>query len=171
MRAGRCDIVVETGARWERDFQWVEPAVAVPASTVLIGERIYVDSVPLKVYSIEPLNSGLVRFTFGHGLWNDPTITVSSTALVVPAEPITMDAVEAAIHATLDPEAGPDTIPIVATLSADKLSCGLLLDADTTTTFDAIVGAHSWDVYAQAPGYDWQRILEGTATIIDGDAR
>lgn len=171
MRAGRYDIVLETGARWERSFQWLEPTAAIPASAVPVGERVYVDGWPQKVYAVEPLANGQVRFLFGHGLWNDLVLTVSSTALVVPAEPIPMVAVAAAIYAKTDPESIVEEIPIPVVIEPGNLSATLLLDADTTVGLASIEGAHSWDCYAQAAGYDWQRIIEGIVTVIDGDAR
>ena len=167
MRAGRYDITIETGTLFSREVRWLEPTAAIPASTVVVGQRIYLSGWPMTVYSVTPLANNQIRIIFGHGLWNDPTVQVDAAALVVPAIPLEILDATAVFH--VQETEPPEDVLIPVTVAVDGMTA--ILELDSATDLSAYAGAHSWDLYLQSAEYDWQRVLEGTATIIQGDAR
>ena len=174
MRAGNLDIVIETGAYWSREIQVVAPDQPIEAHEAIIGERYYVDGRPLELYSIEPASGGRVRLTFNKGLYSDPSLLITSTANITPAVPVEILAMEASFSVAGVDVDGNETlaqVPIPVEIAPDSFSGRLSVDAVTTATWWEYEGAHSWDCYAQSAAWDWQRILEGTLTVICGDTR
>jgi hypothetical protein len=172
VRASTLDIVVQTGALWTRDVQLFKPDAPVAVQAVTPGSRVFVDGVPLLVHTVTPVPGGRTTLAFGHGLINDAVATFPSTALIAPAVPVELVAVEAAYTAMVVDEPGyVESVPIPASVAPDGLTATLELDADTTALMGDYEGTHSWDCYALTLEWDWQRILEGTLTVIRGDAR
>jgi hypothetical protein len=168
VRAGRFDIVVPTGALWTRDVQCLQPDTPIEAQAVTAGQRVFVDGYPMKVYSVTTTN-GQTTIMFNEGLYTDPSLKVTATARVVPSKPVPIVEAEAAFH--VDTDTPPDTIEIDATISVDSLTATLTIDAQTSASYEPYVGAHSWDCYLRTAEWDWQRVLEGTMTVLDGDTR
>jgi hypothetical protein len=175
MRAGRFDIVVETGAAYTRAVQVMSPLAGIPASTVAPDSYVYLDGWPRSVYSVDTVN-GKTTIAFGQGLWSDERLTVDQSALVQPAEPVVITDAQAGFYVPLptQPIEPPDppidtVIPVI--IAADGLSLEIDMGADLTATYAPLVGAHSWDLFAQTAAWDWQRVLEGTFVIVKGDAR
>lgn len=175
MRAGNLDVLIETGAKWTRQVEVYAPDEPIAAQLVVAGQRLFVDGLPLLVYAVMPASNNRVSIQFGRGLYNDITLTVSATANVIPAEPQTIDEVVAAwTYApppVLDVEPPAVTVDIPAIIAPDALSFALTYTADETAAMDGMVGANSWDCYVRTAAWDWQRILEGTLTVIKGDSR
>jgi hypothetical protein len=174
VRAGLLDLFVETGTAWSRDVQVLRPGTPIEAQAVTPGMRVFVDNWPALVYSVSPVASGYVSLRFGTGLANDPTVTLEATAPVHPAEPAQLLEALAAYTLQFEPYVDPhDTMRVVipATVSADGLTVTLSLDADATAAMRDREGAHSWDLYVRSDTDDWTRVLEGTLSVIVGDAR
>lgn len=172
MRAGRFDILVETGAAYVRAAKLMKPDTAIPASTVAADSYVYVDGWPRPVYSVTAQPNGSVEIAFGQGLWSDERIIVAASALVQPAVPLEIVAAEAAFHVSVEPSIDPplnESIPVV--IAADGLSLEIDMDPAYTLALRPLVGAHSWDLFAQTAEWDWQRVLEGTFVVVEGDAR
>ena len=170
MRAGRLDLVIETGAAWSREVQVLTPGQPVAASTVSAGTRVYLDHVPVRVASVTPNPNGSVTWALGDGLYSDPVRTLPGTALVAPAELV--EVLEAAAAFRAIPEVAPrDTVAveIPVSVSLDGSSVILAYGADETALIPA--EAYSWDLYVRTAEWDWTRALEGTLTVIEGDAR
>lgn len=173
MRAGNLDIVVETGTLMSRDVQVHVPGPPVEAQTVTVGQRLFVDRVPQLVHAADTA-AGWTTFRFGRGLYSDPRLTVTATALVVPAVPtVVVDAIAAYSMETIDLDGIPvvETVPITTTIAGDGLTVTLTVTADESEVWHDRAGAHSWDLYVQTAVWDWQRVLEGTLTVLAGDSR
>jgi hypothetical protein len=168
MRAGRFDILVETGAAYVRAAKLMRPDTGIPASTVTPGDYVYVDGWPRPVYSVTAPSNGRVTIAFDKGLWSDLSLTVDGNALVQPAVPMFITDAQAAFHVAADP---PVDMPIPVIVAPDRLSCEIDMDPIFTAALSPNVGAHSWDMFAQTAEWDWQRVLEGTFVIVEGDAR
>jgi len=174
VRAGNLDIVIETGAYWSREIQCVTPDDPIEANDALVGERYYVDGNPLELFSIEQASGGRVRLNFGQGVYSDPSLVVLATAMIVPALPLEIIKMEASFSVAdvdVDGVSVYTQVPISVEIAPDSLSGRLSVDSATTASWWEYEGAHSWDCYAQSDAWDWQRILEGTLTIISGDTR
>lgn len=174
MRAARYDIVVETGAYFVRQIQCLTPGQPILCEDAIVGERYYVDGTPLVLYSVEQVSGGRVRLTFNKGLYDDPSIVAPASTNIYPAEAVAILDMEASFSWPQTDVDGNETlakvdIPVV--IAADSMSASLEIDAATTTGWNIYEGAHSWDCYAQTPEWDWQRILEGTLSVICGDTR
>lgn len=174
MRAGRFNITIETGAEWTRIVQLYRPDTPIPAADVVPDTRVFYKGSPALVYSVDVAN-GTTTIQFGHGLWDDPRISVNSTANVVPAvvDPI----INAEAMFTYYPSAvyvdprDQVSVQIPITVEPDGSLATMLLTSDETAALAPMVGASSWDLYADTSRWSWQRILEGTLTIIKGDTR
>lgn len=171
--AQRYDVTVPTGARWSAEYVRYAPGPAVPAGTIVAGQRVYVDGLPRLVATVVP--EGLrVILTFGRGLYDDARLALHVDSLVAPAEavPIT-EAVAAFTLTDVDvdglPLLTPVEIPTVVEVDGTTVTLGLTAD-ETVDLFDW-PGAHSWDLYVRTADEDWQRALEGTFTVVRGDAR
>lgn len=173
MRAGRLDIVVETGAWWSRVVQLLTPGTPVPASTAAPASRYYVDGWPLQLYATESLSGSRVRLRFGHGVYSDVSLTVDADAGIQQAVPMVV--VEAAASFTVDAtdvdtgEPVPTSVAIPTTVAADGTSVLAQLDPTETGALADMAGSYSWDLYARTAEWDWQRIVEGTMVIVRGD--
>lgn len=165
MRAGNLDIVIQTGALWTRDIQVLAPDTAIEVQAVTPGMRIFVDGRPSLVHSVTPSPGGRTTIVFGHGLINDPVASYTSTSLVAPAVPVELLEVAAAFFDDTDP------VTIPSTISADGLTATLTIPAVLSQAMSSLTRNHSWDCYVRTAAWDWQRILEGTLSIIRGDAR
>ena len=175
MRAGNLDIVVETGARWSRSAQLLAPADPVPASTAVPGSRYFVDGWPLRLHANQPASGSRVKLVFGQGTYADVSLTVDATAGISPAVPLIVLEVAAAFTVD-DPD--PDTgdpvasrVPVPAVVAPDGLTVTLTMDEAQTAALAPREGAYSWDMYTRTVEWDWQRVLEGTLTIVKGDTR
>jgi len=118
----------------------------------------------------------MVKLRCGRGTAYDISISLGNTSPVLPAIAVVILNVEAAwTYAPLDPVVNPlsdqQVIPIPASVSADGLTATLEVDADETAGYADMAGAYSWDAYAETAEFGWQRICEGTWTIIKGDSR
>jgi len=175
VRAGTLDIVVETGAQWSRQIGVFKPATPIPIGTVTPGQRVFVDNAPLLVHAVATAPGGRVHVTFGHGLYNDPTMVFSAGALIAPAVSVVVRQVSAAYTiVSMDPDTGTETLTAVeigATIAPDGLSFTLAMDADTTAAMADLPAALSWDCFTLTDEWSWQRTLEGTLSTIRGDAR
>lgn len=175
MRAGTLDIVVQTGAEWRRVIACMRPDDAIRVDAVTPGQRVFVDGAPLLVHAVTPAPGGRTTIAFGRGLIGDPVMTFLSSSFVAPAVPVELLAVEAAYAYVIhDDDTDEDlliAVPIPGDIAGDGLSVTLALDADTTATMTDIPGSVSWDCYTLTAEWDWQRVLEGTLTTIQGDAR
>lgn len=172
MRAERYDVTVATGAAWSATYVRYTPGPAVPASAVSAGERVYVDGVPRLVASVR--GEGIrVTLTFGEGTYADDRLTLVATDLISPAEAVPL--VEAVAAWETSPVVNlyddPVTVEIPTTIEPDGVTVTLSLGADETALLAPDEGAHSWDLYVRTADADWQRALEGTLTIVRGDAR
>lgn len=175
MRAGTLDVVIETGAAWQRQIQVFKPDTPITLAAVAPGQRVFVDGAPLLVYSVTPAAGGRVVLTFGRGLYSDPAMTFMGASLVAPAILVAVLEVAAAYTIVVtDPATDVDvvtTVEIPATIAPDGLAFTLGLDADTTAAMVDLPAAVSWDCYTRTDEWGWQRTLEGTLSTIRGDAR
>lgn len=169
MRAGRLDVLVETGARWVRDVQLVAPGTPTVVAAMTPGGRYYMDGVPVRVHAVRELGNGTCRVELADGLYGDPVLTLPADALVAPAVPVA--AVEATAAFSYPDGDTLASTPIPVTISADGSTLTLALDAAATSALADSVGAYSWDLYVRTAEFDWQRTLEGTFTVVKGDAR
>jgi hypothetical protein len=174
MRAGRFDIVIVTGSQWSRQVQLYRPDTPIEAQAVVTGSRVFYKRAPALVHSAVTVNAW-TTIQFGHGLWTDPFVKVEREALVVPAlpDPTLAGAASFTFYPQtvyVDPRSDSVNVGIPVTVNADG-SATLAYAADETASFADMVGASSWDMYAQTGRWDWQRILEGTLTIVKGDTR
>ena len=166
MRAAHYDLLVETGADVARAFDVFMPADApITASAVVVGQRIYVDQLPLVVGDMTTIRAddgGLwVDLIFGQGLWNDPHIRVAADEKMMPAEPVTPTAAKAAttINGT--------STPLPTTISGDRVL--LAMDSVFTDALAASIGAWSWDLYVTSQRLVRTRLVEGTLMVQKGD--
>lgn len=171
MRAGRVDVRVETGTLWAIALQAMTPTAPIEAQAVAPGQRVFLDGLPQLVYAVTDEGNGRTRLDFGQGLYWEPRITLTSTALVSPAVPVPLTDAAAAWWVETTEEGAAERRAIPATIATDSLSVKLTLDADSTAALEPFAGAHSWDCYMRTTGWDWQRPVEGTFTILKGDAR
>jgi len=179
MRAGTLDVYIETGALWARDLQVYAPDTPVPASTVVPDQRVFLDGRPQLVHNVVTTGAK-TTITFGQGLWYEPQLTVPYDALVAPAVPVPiLDAAAAWTYLLpgvpvvnpLDPAEAGVKYNVPWSLSTDQLTLTLGYTADETQAFRDLAGAYSWDCFVQTSTWDWQRVVEGTWTIIRSDAR
>ena len=171
-RPDRYDVTVATGAAWSATYVRYTPGTPVAASTISAGDRVYVDGVPMRVASVRPEGVRVV-LTFGEGLYDDYRLTLVADALVSPAEPVPITEAVAAWETfpIINPYTEPVTVEIPTTVEPDGVTVTLSMDADETALLAPDEGAHSWDLYVRTADADWQRALEGTLTIVRGDAR
>lgn len=172
MSAGKLDLFIETGAAWERKVEVFSPGTPVEAQAMTTGRRYYVDGVPTRVAEVADVGNGTVRVTLGEGVHGDPVLTLPAAALIIPADPVTIDEAAAAFitEPVVNPLA-PVTVPIPTTIAGDGLSVTMSYTADETSVLVVDAGAHSWDLYLRTTLWDWRRVLEGTLTVVKGDAR
>lgn len=168
----RCDVTVATGAAWSLPYVRYAPGPPVAASAVSAGDMVYVDGVPLLVASVRAEGVRVV-LTFGSGLYDDRRLTLVYDDLIAPAVPVPiLDAVAAwAATPMVNPLDGLAPVGIPVTIEADGYTVTVGLTADETASLAPDAGAHSWDLYVQTDDEDWQRALEGTLTIVRGEAR
>jgi len=168
VRAGTLDVLIQTGALWTRDVQVLTPDTPIEAQAVTAGQRVFVDGVPLHVYSAVT-TGGLTTLTFGQGLYADLSMKMTATARVQPAVPAPILEADAAFHQDIDAAAGAVIIDTI--ISPDTYTVTLTIDAATSAGYGPYEGAHSWDCYLRTAAWDWQRVLEGTLSVVRGDAR
>jgi hypothetical protein len=175
VRAQRLDVEIVTGAAWTRDVQLVTPGPPVAVETLTPGGRYYVAGMPVRVASVA-VAAGRVDVALGDGLYGEPVLSIPVGALLEPAVPVAALTAEAGFAypvpgATEDDPPTMDVMPISATISADGFTITLALDDTETAALADDVGAYSWDVFAETAEFGWRRIIEGTLTIMAGDAR
>lgn len=169
MKAVRVDVETATGVTWTRDVQLVEPGDPVPVETVTPGGAYYLGGLPLVVHSVADDGRGWTTLTLGDGTYDAPRMRIPTGATISPAIPVpVLDA--AAAYAVAEPDpADPALPPVESTVEIPST----FVDNVVTLTLDVppAVGAYSWDLYVRTTEHDWQRIVEGTLTVVAGDAR
>jgi hypothetical protein len=172
MRAARYDLVVETGAKFTREFgAWV-PDLPALARTITPGTRVYYKGDPLNVYSAvlteHPTDhrQSTVALVFNTGAWFEPRVTIPADDLIYPAMPVSVVASEAAFTTIVGVNTDRVTLP---TRVVDGST--VLLEIPDTDEFAPYVGAWSWDLYAQTVMWGWQRLVAGTLSVIRGVGR
>lgn len=168
MKTVRADIGVVTGAQWTCDVQLVEQGTPVAVEAVTPGGMYYVHGLTLTVHSVRDLGNGWHELVFEPGTYGAPTVQYPTGALIAPADPV--PALEAVAKFAAEPVATPyEPVEIPTSISGDGSTVTLTLPADITATMPA--GAYSWDLYVRTTRWDWQRVVQGTLSVVDGDAR
>ena len=176
MKPSRLDVQIVTGATWTLDVQLVTPGAPVAVAAMTPGGRYYIGGEPVRVHSVRDLGNGWCAVATGTGLYDEPELTLASAGRVAPADPV--EALEAAAGfsyaapgAAVEDPPTMDVMEIPATISADGETVTLSLDADETAALADSIGSYSWDLYVRTAEWEWRRVVEGTLTIMAGDAR
>jgi len=166
MRAAHYDLFVETGVDFYRVAQlWAPTGAPITASSVVIGQRIYVDGAPMRVAEMTTSrgNDGTlwVDLIFGLGLWSDPHVRVMADEKMMPAAMVDVTSAAAAFNLNGQRREIPTAI--------DEKSIVFMMDSGMTGALAGNVGAWSWDLYGVTPGMGRLRLLEGTLTVQRGE--
>ena len=179
MRAARCDVYVETGAKWVKAVQVMTDGAPVRADEIVVGQRVFLEGYPLPVAKVTRLNQYEIQLKFGQGRYGDPVVIAGPDDEFTTAVPaVIVDAI-AAFRLTAEPypsqpiwpPVDPEPIPIPVEIAGDGLTVTMTIDAEVSSTWDTIAGSYSWDLFVQTAEWDWSRILEGTFVVMAGDAR
>ena len=179
MRAGRYDITIETGATWSKDIQLMSPQGIVRADAMVVGQRVFLEGYPLQVAKLTRLNPREIQIRFGHGLFGEPVVIAAPDDEFALAVPMVIVDAAAAYRLSYLPFASPPIYPpidptsitIPLEIAGDGLSLTMKFSAIETLLMAENAGTYSWDLYAQTVEWEWQRVLEGSFTIIAGDAQ
>lgn len=165
MRAARYDVAMEAGAECLRVVQLWAPDTTIPVTTLVAGDRMYLDGIPEKVHSVE-LTPGAVTIRFRDGLWHQPSIVLAQTDKVMRAKPWLVSDAKAAFGTT------PGSSKIVPTsVNLDGYSVTFGFTADDSNMMAPYEGAHPWDLFVLPDPGEWVRIIEGTWIVLIGQAR
>ena len=167
MRAAHYDLFVETGSDFYRVVQlWGPTGVPVTASSVVIGDRVYVDGLPLLVADIQTIraNDGnlWVELIMGRGLWDDPHVRVLADEKMMPAVMLDIEGAAAAFSLNGQRREIPTSITDNTVV--------MLMDSAMTGQLAYSIGACSWDLFASIKDMGRQRVLEGTLTVQRGES-
>lgn len=176
MRASRCDLNVESGTDVTRTFQIWTPDVAVAARDVVPGGRVFYKGTPFAVYAVFTLDgpNPITEIVLGDGLWWEPRLKLPADDLIMTAVALTIDEVVAAWSYPTVPD---DCVTVppeqreLPTRIEDGVNAVLALTDEDTRALAETPGSFSWDMYAHTAEQGWQRIVEGTLSVIRGDAR
>lgn len=174
MRAALYDLTIETGVDFRRTFTPCTPAEPVPAREVVVGDRVYYKGEPLYVYMTtlheHPTDPSLssVEFLFGSGAWYEPRATVPADGLVYPTYPVTI--AEASAGFSVMNEVGEVRVELPVDVT-DPERVALALDDAATSDLVPYQGSWSWDLYARTDAWGWQRLVEGTLSVLKGSGR
>jgi hypothetical protein len=180
-RAARCDLNVETGVDFAKAFQLWVPDLPAPFSTVQANQRVWFEGFPHVVYSAttSTQSDGLeyTDIVFDKGLWYEPTARALSTDLLVPAKMVEILAAQAAMTIL-----GPVPEEFVLPIEDGRLTIPVTISPNTTVTVTMDVeftndlaeldayGPHSWDLYVETAQWGRMRLVQGTLSVLVGDA-
>lgn len=168
MRAAHYDLTLETGVDFARAFEmWQPTGTLITAADVVPGQRIYLDGLPQRVHGKTTVTGtdgvAWVDLVFGQGAWCDPHLRVLATDMVMPAQPLYPNGAQAAFNLSGTKKELPTAINGSVVL--------VTVNHDESAALSPAVGAWSWDLFTETDEWGWQRLVEGTLTIVRSEAR
>jgi hypothetical protein len=159
-----------------RTFQIWAPDEAVAARNVVAGGRVFYKGTPFAVYAVFTLDgpNPITEIVLGDGLWWEPRLKLPADDLIMTAVALPIvDLIAAWSYPTIPDDCV--TVPPerheLPTRVDDGVNAVLALTDADTLALAATPGSFSWDMYARTVEQGWQRIVEGTLTVIRGDTR
>lgn len=164
MRPGEYHLMIITGDAWGKAVQLWAPGPSVLVSDLAVGDRIFYNGRPERIYSITLRNS-TYTVELRDGILGDPWFQVSTTKHIRSAvqEPITN--AEASWLMITNPVATPfDGAKMIIPTTVVNNTVNMIMLENETADLEDYQGVWKWDLHCQVRG-KWISVLAGTMII------